>query len=1675
MDWTRGTRFLASAVAAVLVGVTAATVSAAIGASAAVPTTDTPPTYDRYQAVTDPGLTASGYFQPYWYDTDGRHIQAHGGQLVAATELGVQADEITTGEEQGRAVYYWYGEDRSNGYYNSPGVAVYKSYDTLNWTNEGVALRSITSKADLESEYFDALYDTVDDAGNPITATIDELYYYLNVSQFEADGTTPRIQAIFERPKALYNATTQKWVMWWHADGSISPGGSNYARSLAAVATSDSPTGPFKLEGAYRLYNEPTYRTACNQNGAVPGGARDMTVFQDTDGNAYVSYSSEENRSLYIAKLNAEYTNVEKTTTADSTGTQFSADGQYPYIFADGTAGAPQNHVDYTIVKRCGLLEAPAIFVHDGRYYLVASGATGWRPNPQTYYTADAILGGWIRGVQSDDPHETVAYDTIPEGGDGLLAVSDSRKTTFGSQSTNVLPLDAAKGHYVYMGDRWNSGAADSTYVWLPITIGENGKLQMRNPTAENAKWTAGWDESYWDDKGAGAYIWNVTDAGLPATARTNQDLTSLLPATVEVTAGGQATQVPVTWNRSVFTAPGAQTISGTLAADGLYTAGRTFTRTIDVEGYGLFNIAPAASVGASSRTNLATTTNDGSTAKGWDDWAANSAYPLSSWLSYTWNEPRTLASVTVHAYKDGSTATWPSQVAVQYRNGAGQWVDTAVAATVEQNNASPAPVIELDVSPLPATTAIRLNLTTQTRTWQSISEVEVYGYGASTATTLSDLQVDGATPPGFSPATWSYSVVAKDPAARIVTATPSDGSSRVSIVQATASDPFAYATVAALDGSGIAAVQTYRVVFVPPATDATLSAITVNGEPLQGFSPGTTSYEAIPIPDASTPTVAATTTDGKAVAEIGAFDPATGQVVISVIAEDPDVSQTYNLGFTYDQRSTDASLGAITVNGTTVAGFSPDTLAYTVPVGTWGPMPLVEASARNAAATVQTSVDLSTAVITVGAEHPGYSKRYVLTFITPDGCADTTIDAPWRSAAWGTATNASFCQGDRASFKISDANDGAWTTKDNLSVVSQAEVVGVGAAIETYVPSVEKGANTDPRAGLVLRNDLTAAGKATAKGYVVLASSPTGAYLQFDSTNNGYIDTQTAGIAAGAWPVQLKLELTSSTTATGYYRKAASDAWKVVGTATLSNADAKLDAGVFATGNNAKGASVATLLDTRFSFEAASVAHEQVTTFAKVAPVLPSTVSVTLVSGSTVSRPVTWDAIDPAQYAAPGTFDVHGAVEGTALPAVATVTVAPAPIIVSSVSPVIVETTVGIAPELPTSVTVELSDDSTEQREVTWDAIDAADYATVGSFLVTGSVAGTELPANATVTVLPAPVTVTSVLPVSAETTAGEAPVLPETVLVVLSDDRTEPRAVVWPDIPPVSFAAPGSFTVEGAVDGTELPAVATVTVTAAPVTVTSIPPIEAQTTVGQAPQLPGAVPVVLSDGGTEERTVTWDPIEPSAYGAVGSFTVLGSVDGTELRSAAVVSVTPVPVTVNSIAPVAVETIVGIAPNLPATVLVLLSDDTTETRTVTWEAISASAYAATGSFTVEGEVEGTDVTATATVTVRPAPILIATSTKLVVDAPASGKPGTATVTVSAPGKATVSGTVVMTVYRGSEAVASATTELEKGKAKLSIAALPAGTYVVVAEYQGTSTFQPSTSASADYVVGKIR
>ena len=62
-----------------------------------------------------------------WLDTDGNHINAHGGNIIRYGKT-----------------YYWYGENRPySGGSTEAGISVYSSQDLMTWKNEGVAFRSV--------------------------------------------------------------------------------------------------------------------------------------------------------------------------------------------------------------------------------------------------------------------------------------------------------------------------------------------------------------------------------------------------------------------------------------------------------------------------------------------------------------------------------------------------------------------------------------------------------------------------------------------------------------------------------------------------------------------------------------------------------------------------------------------------------------------------------------------------------------------------------------------------------------------------------------------------------------------------------------------------------------------------------------------------------------------------------------------------------------------------------------------------------------------------------------------------------------------------------------------------------------------------------------------------------------------------------------------------------------------------------------------------------------------------------------------------------------------------------------------------------------------------------------------------------------------------------------------
>ena len=167
----------------------------------------------------------TGYEGVMMKDTNGVNIQVHGGQIQ---KLGSK--------------YFWIGEDKTNDYKPCPGIHMYSSSDLYNWQDEGLVLKTMTSESDLSEEYFHNLYGDL-----PY-----EEQYAIYEDLWQGDGNDG---CVIERPKMLYNKNTNKYVIWFHADGTTpsSKGQSNYGKAKAGIAISDSPLGPFKLLGTYHI------------------------------------------------------------------------------------------------------------------------------------------------------------------------------------------------------------------------------------------------------------------------------------------------------------------------------------------------------------------------------------------------------------------------------------------------------------------------------------------------------------------------------------------------------------------------------------------------------------------------------------------------------------------------------------------------------------------------------------------------------------------------------------------------------------------------------------------------------------------------------------------------------------------------------------------------------------------------------------------------------------------------------------------------------------------------------------------------------------------------------------------------------------------------------------------------------------------------------------------------------------------------------------------------------------------------------------------------------------------------------------------------------------------------------------------------------------------------------
>lgn len=247
------------------------------------------------------------------------------------------------------------------------GISCYSSKDLLHWKYEGIALAP--DKKDASSD--------------------------IHTSK------------VMERPKVIYNGRTKQFVMWMHIDKE------DYSYAHAGVAVSSKPEGPYK------------YIKSIQPNGQM---SRDMTVFKDDSGKAYLIYASEDNNTMQVCLLGDDYLSPTKK---------------------------------YIRILENQRREAPAMFKYEGRYYLITSLCSGWDPNPARYAVADSVMGHW---EQKGNP-----------------CIGKDSATTFHSQSTYVLPLNDQNGSFIFMADQWNKlDLEDSRYIWLPLHI-HRGRVEIND------------------------------------------------------------------------------------------------------------------------------------------------------------------------------------------------------------------------------------------------------------------------------------------------------------------------------------------------------------------------------------------------------------------------------------------------------------------------------------------------------------------------------------------------------------------------------------------------------------------------------------------------------------------------------------------------------------------------------------------------------------------------------------------------------------------------------------------------------------------------------------------------------------------------------------------------------------------------------------------------------------------------------------------------------------------------------------------------------------------------------------------------------------------------------------------------------------------------------------------
>lgn len=325
-----------------------------------------------------------------WYDTNGKRIQAHGGSMLCSG-----------------GKFYWYGENKEKTFgYDGIwhwGVRLYSSVDLYNWQDEGIIC-----------------LPQPQDAQSPL---------YPNSKM--------------DRPHILYNAATEKYILWMKIMG---PNNIQYM----VVAQAD------HIQGHFELVNKKLH----------PGGMNsgDFDLVQFPDGRACIVFD----------RVHTDMVVIDLTPDYLDTTVQYSSH----------------------YYRRCPpyVREAPAVFFRKGQGYIFTSGTTGYFPNPTETACFEDIHGHWKElGTPHMGDTKKTSFDSQiscvfkhPDKKDLYIAMADRWLTDLPENRPDICDIYKAmfdsecalelKEQYKNFSTesltKQNISVAD--YVWLPLCFEDN-------------------------------------------------------------------------------------------------------------------------------------------------------------------------------------------------------------------------------------------------------------------------------------------------------------------------------------------------------------------------------------------------------------------------------------------------------------------------------------------------------------------------------------------------------------------------------------------------------------------------------------------------------------------------------------------------------------------------------------------------------------------------------------------------------------------------------------------------------------------------------------------------------------------------------------------------------------------------------------------------------------------------------------------------------------------------------------------------------------------------------------------------------------------------------------------------------------------------------------------------